>query len=110
MSTTKESKNLQILEIPMFKSKIYYYKGKFSDFEKLLNIEGYSIDPHVGDAEGLCFDFDGVQAIWISSEASIPVKVHECLHAVLNICTNYGFNKEDDELLCYMLEYLIKSL
>lgn len=94
----------------MFKSKIYYYKGKFSDFESLLGIEGYSIESNVENADGLCYDLEGVQAIWLAPEASISVKVHECLHAVLNICANYGFSRSDDELLCYMLEYLIKSL
>lgn len=93
----------------MFKTKVYFYRGKFSDFESLLSDEGYVAEYQEG-SDGLCFDFNGIQAIWISQEASTSVKVHECLHAVLNICSDYDLNRNDDELLCYMLEYLFTSL
>lgn len=46
----------------MFKTKVYFYKGKFSDFESLLSDEGYVVEYQEG-SDGLCFDFDGIQAI-----------------------------------------------
>lgn len=95
----------------MLKTKVYFYKGKFSDFQNLMESEGYSTESlEDSGIDGLCFDFGGIQAIWISQNASSEVKAHECLHAVLNICSNRGLDRNDDELLCYMLEHLFVSL
>ena len=61
-------------------------------------------------ANGLSFNFDGEQLIWVHTNAPSAVKIHELLHAVLNICDFRGIDRKDDEVLCYMLEYLVKSL
>ena len=94
----------------MFNSVVYFYRGELSDFHNLLLKKGFDISTEQESADGLCFDFGSIQAVWIETSASTAVKAHELLHVVLNICDNQGIDRNDDEVLCYMLEYLLKSL
>lgn len=95
----------------MFNSQVLFYRGEFEDFKELLRKEGFGETlTEQFLADGLTFDFDLTQAIWINSNASNSVKIHELLHAVLNICSVVGIDRNDDEVLCYMLEYLYKSI
>lgn len=83
----------------------------YNDFVKLAEKNGFKIDwQEVNNIDGLSFDFDSTQLVWVDTNASNAVKIHELLHAVLNICSSRGIDREDDEVLCYMLEYLVKSL
>lgn len=109
MLTTNELKKV---EIPVFNSVVYFYRGNYQDFIKITKENKFDIDfdNTSSTADGLSFDFEGVQLIWIDTNASQAVKVHEILHAVLNICSSRGIDREDDEVLCYLLEYLVKSL
>lgn len=101
---------LKKLEIPIFNSRIIFYRGELTDFQKLLLNEGFDISTEQENADGLSFDFEGTQLIWVSQNAPKYVVIHECLHAVLNICASRGISRDDDEVLCYMLEYLVKNL
>jgi len=99
------------VEIPLFNSAVYFYRGTYNDFIKLAEENGFKTEwQNVEDADGLSFDFGSNQLIWVDTNASNAVKIHEFLHAVLNICSSRGIDREDDEVLCYMLEYLVKSL
>ena len=98
------------MEIPIFNSVVWFYRGNLQDFHDLISKEGFEISTEQDNADGLSFDFDGDQLIWIETNAPRSVVVHECLHAVLNICDSRGIGRDNDEVLCYMLEYLIKSL
>ena len=110
--TTLISNELKKVEIPVFNSIVYFYRGNYDDFIKVTKDNNFNIDFEntSSAADGLSFDFEGVQLIWVDTNASNAVKIHELLHAVLNICDSRGINRKDDEVLCYMLEYLVKSL
>lgn len=102
---------LKRLEIPIFNSVVYFYRGKLEDFRDLLLKEKLpEISLNQDNADGLSFDFGCYQAVWVDQNASAATKVHELLHAVLNICDNHGIDRDDDEVLCYLLEYLVKNL
>lgn len=107
--TTKEWKKV---EIPLFNSVVYFYRGDYDDFIKIAKDNNFTIDFEntSSTADGLSFNFEGEQLIWVNTNASSAVKIHELLHAVLNICDSRGIDRKDDEVLCYMLEYLVKSL
>lgn len=61
---TSITKKLTIVELKMLKTKVYFYKGKFSDFQNLMESEGYSTESlEDSGIDGLCFDFGGIQAI-----------------------------------------------
>ena len=109
MSITNELK-LKKVEILIFNSKILFYRGEFNDFQNLVAKEGFDISFEEDNSDGLSFDFEGYQLIWVAQNAPKHVVIHECLHAVLNICTSRGIDRNDDEVLCYMLEYLVKNL
>ena len=110
--TTLISNELKKVEIPVFNSVVYFYRGSYDDFIKVAKDNNFNIDFEntSSTADGLSFDFDGEQLIWIDTNAPNAVKIHELLHAVLNICDSRRINRKDDEVLCYMLEYLVKSL
>lgn len=109
--TTLTSKKLKKLEIPLFNCIVYYYRGELTDFIDLFKKEGFDVSEEdtIG-ADGLAFNFSSTQAIWVETNAPKHVVAHECLHAVLNICDSRGIDRNDDEVLCYMLEYLMKNL
>lgn len=110
--TTLISNEWKKVEIPVFNSVVYFYRGDYQDFIKIAKENKFNIDFEntSSTSDGLSVDFEGVQLIWVHPNASNAVKIHELLHAVLNICSSRGIDREDDEVLCYMLEYLVKSL
>lgn len=110
--TTLTTKEWKKVEIPLFNSVVYFYRGDYDDFIKIAKDNNFTIDFEntSSTADGLSFNFDGEQLIWVHTNAPSAVKIHELLHAVLNICDSRGINRKDDEVLCYMLEYLVKSL
>ena len=110
--TTLTTKEWKKVEIPLFNSVVYFYRGDYDDFIKITKENKFNIDfdNTSSTADGISFDFEGVQLIWVDTNTSQAVKVHEILHAVLNICDSRGIDRKDDEVLCYMLEYLVKSL
>lgn len=110
--TTLISNEWKKVEIPLFNSVVYFYRGDYDDFIKIAKDNNFNIDFEntSSSADGLSFNFDGEQLIWVRTNAPSAVKIHELLHAVLNICDSRGIDRKDDEVLCYMLEYLVKSL
>lgn len=110
--TTLTTKEWKKVEIPLFNSVVYFYRGEYDDFIKIAKDNNFIIDFEntSSTADGLSFNFDGEQLIWVHTNAPSAVKIHELLHAVLNICDSRGIDRKDDEVLCYMLEYLVKSL
>ena len=98
------------LKVEIFNSDIWFYRGKYKDFLELLDKENKTISGDYEDCDGLTFNYGSLQVIWVDQQASLAIKMHEYLHAVLNICDEHGLDRNDDELLCYLLEFLVKSL
>ena len=98
------------LKVETFNSDVWFYRGKYEDFLELLEKEKKTVTGSYEDCDGLTFNFGSLQVIWVDQHASLAVKMHEYLHAILNICDEHGLDRNDDELLCYMLEFLVKSL
>ena len=61
--TTLIFNELKKVEIPLFNSVVYFYRGKLSDFHDLLLKVGLDISTEQEGADGLCFDFGSVQAV-----------------------------------------------
>lgn len=97
--------------MPVFKNYVYIILGdayEISDY--LSNVKGLNVTIDPNTTDGYCIYQDSMGAfIWFQSDVSIEVLVHELSHAVFDIMENLGIDVKDQEVFCYMLEYLISE-
>lgn len=102
----------RVIEVPIWKGHLFIHVGSDESFRVRLGEAGYDPD-RIDDFE----KSDEVQAITVRDESKCiihakrplepPVLVHELLHAALSIMR--ARHCEDEEALCYTLEYLYKE-
>lgn len=109
MSITKKWKKIHL---DLYKSTILLFRGSIDDFIELTKQTEYCnrIIPPEPDDEAATWDFGCTQIIYLSEDTEQGTIVHECLHVVFNLCRYLGIDKNDEEALCYMLEYIVDSM
>lgn len=106
------------IHVPVWKSNLFLYVGPIDRFYEHLEKDCMWPEDEVNrmrakhkeDATYLTassFGLDGDVAIWSPTKLAPETLVHELLHAALMLMRSR--NCEDEEALCYTLEYLYKE-
>ena len=114
---SKRYKNIIHIWEPVFQSNYYYIIAK--DFKEFRQIAKKCLNCEVKNTEWkpkghtTCFDCgDGTKVLIWAHKNKIDIIAHECFHAVFQELKVRGISlsMDSDELYCYMLQLLIKSI
>lgn len=95
--------------IPNFNQKIEVMIGSQESVNKLWNKRNYSLNlENVADAA--CFGGDEHLCIWFEKNPTIGLVTHESAHAAFAIMKAYGVSLEDEEVFCYLHEFIVDSI
>lgn len=70
----------------------------------------YELNLDLTDTDGACWNTKRPYVIWVKPGAGVPVLVHECTHATLNILKYCGIDPQsaDGEPMCYTLQRMLE--
>ena len=95
--------------IPIFNQKIKVLIGKRSSIEKLFSENDIVLD-NLNNADAACFGIDNYLYLWFESNPNLSVMCHEVGHCVYAIIKSRGLDIEDEELFCYLQEFIIDNI
>lgn len=101
---------------PLFRMNIYWYKGDWEDFDKLMSKQGCNVGAIAADAGARTMEFlkdeQTIWAVWFRRDAELYEVVHECHHLAYFILSDRGLvlNEYTTEVFAYLEEYLVKEI
>lgn len=105
--TKKVAKNSFI--IPIFNQKVEIFIGPLKNVQSLWDKEDYFLDIP-DNADGACFGLNDCIGLWFEANPKISIIVHECCHVVYEVMRSRGLNMEDEEMFCYLQEYIVDNV
>ncbi len=96
-------------KVPIFNQKIKILCGTRNALEYKFSKDDIKLD-NIDIADGGCFGLNEYIYIWFEKNPTIPIIVHESGHCVYAIMKTYGLNIEDEELFCYLQEFIIYNI
>lgn len=95
--------------VPIFNQKIVIITGNWRDVKSWFNRNNVSFECN-SNADGACFGIDDKIYIWFEPNPTINIVVHEIAHSVFAIMESRGLDIEDEELFCYLQEFIIDNV
>lgn len=101
---------LKKIEIPIFKVNVILLDGEIEDAIAYIEADtNQKLDAKdLEDADALTFFHRGFAYVCWEKNIRYETLAHEALHVVLDACKWLGINN-DDEVLCYLLEYILQE-
>jgi len=108
---------VKTFEVPIFNVEFTVINSTDDELDKWLSdryanwsiIKESTLGTIEPDLSGLSFDVDGDMYVWINSlDVNVYVIMHELLHTVYAICNKVGIDITDQEVICYLQEYLFE--
>jgi hypothetical protein len=104
-----------MIEVPIYKTGVEFYFGKMEDMDKICTKR--SLTKASRTAEGTTWLREGCRPlIWIGhtkvNMKSIPITIHEIIHASMHILDFVGIKVSDDndEPLTYLAQHLLEKV
>ena len=109
MAKAKPKVTTYDLFVPIFNQNITILVGSRADIENWFeNNEIFTqLSPH---ADAACLGFDGELYIWFNNKPQLSTVIHEVAHSVFNIIKTRGLDMEDEEVFCYLQEFIIEQI
>lgn len=108
-----ETKKLKIkkIKIPIYDAEINVCTGDYDEYCDYIS-ERYD----VSRTNVCCYanmaqtnNFGLVQWCWFEDNIKMPIIVHEFSHAIFGIMKDIGIDISDEEVFCYMIEYVLNE-
>lgn len=108
-----KSKKKKILEyhflVPIFNQEIKIIVASNKNLQTFLDNKNVAFDK-IEDADAACFSMDQYLCIWFEPNTKIDIIVHESAHATFTLMRSRGVNIEDEEMFCYLQEFIINRI
>ena len=97
------------LFVPIFNQNIIVLIGYRADIETWFEDKNVftELSPN---ADAACLGFDGELYIWLTPKPQLSTVIHEVAHSVFNIIKTRGLDMEDEEVFCYLQEFIIEQI
>lgn len=109
MSKSKKKITEYSLLLPIFNQKIKILIGCKTALETKLDKEDLVLE-NLDTADACCFSLDEIMYIWFETNPKISIVAHEAAHATFAIMSSYGLDIKDQEVFCYILEFLVDNI
>jgi hypothetical protein len=96
-------------EIPIFNQKFKIIIGNNKNVKSWFEQRDIVLEDF-DSADAACFGIDNLIYIWFEPNPTISVISHESAHAVFALMRSRGLDIKDEEVFCYLLEFIIDSI
>ena len=95
--------------VPIFNQNINIIIGKHNKVKSWLRSQDVKLNDF-DSADAACFGVCDSIYLWFEPNPTIDIVAHEVAHSVFAIMKSRGLDIEDEELFCYLQEFIINNV
>lgn len=96
-------------ETPIFNQKFKIIIGNNREVKSWFEQEDVVLEDF-DNADAACFGIDNLIYLWFEPNPTISIIAHESAHAVFALMRSRGLDIKDEEVFCYLLEFIIDNV